>query len=501
MKFDKIALPCILFCATLAAGAETYQIPHRVSCWLPIGPKYNWMAEDPPPEVAAAMGDSDPVVISNGFVILDGELLERPYVVWRNGNGVKINGRLYGRREPIQPFATRENPPDVPASVPSDSEGYELSYDDWWWEYWNACEEYVFTRVDRMYALPSEFAPLLARLPCFRRVWVWEPEPGCPPERTCLKVEWNGGTNRVETIDVRHATEKGFHDQRSGARVCNMMLRQITNALVRGDMVLQWPPFDTDDPYRNFPQVILEDVESAAPALALLGRMANGTAPTNGEEQLRAERPEDAGLLLTHLDSYRWIGPGVLPHWPHARTDVHRRVLTDGHVVTNGVRAALPLELTADRNGVHLGDLTLDRRFEGSDVDEDELPEHYRRLLFHLCKAAWYGIVVVSGDGEKAHASWVDQYGLKCIGEAWSDHAAMGRPERVFPVARRKLEPFAPCEWIAVPEHLQILTKEEVDRLRREHEDDVDPTGQLGARNHEIWFPRTPRDPYDFWYR
>ena len=107
----------------------------------------------------------------------------------------------------------------------------------------------------------------------------------------------------------------------------------------------------------------------------------------------------------------------------------------------------------------------------------------------------------MSGDGEEAHASWVDQYGLECIGEAWSDHAAMGRPERVFPVARRKLEPFAPGEWIAVPEHLQILTKEEVDRLRREHEDDVDPTGQLGARNHEIWFPRTPRDPYDFWYR
>ena len=179
--------------ATLAAGAETYQIPHRVSCWLPIGPKYNWMAEDPPPEVAAAMGDSDPVVISNGFVIVEDELLERPYVIWRNGNGIKINGRLVWRREPVRVWAFRDNPPDVPDAAPSDHD----DWDEWlyrnWDEYWRQCLEYVFAHADRPYALPSEVAPLLERLPCFRRVWVWEPEPGCAPEETYLRVEWNGG--------------------------------------------------------------------------------------------------------------------------------------------------------------------------------------------------------------------------------------------------------------------------------------------------------------------
>ena len=492
MKAAKIVSICILFCTTIAAGAkEFYPIPDVLGYWLPVGPDYDWTAEDPPPDVAAAMGDSDPVVISNGFVILDGELLERPYMVWRNGNGVKINGRLFGRREPVRPFAARENPPDVPAGVPSDSEGYEDSYDSWWREYWNACEEYVFTHVDRMYALPSEFAPLLARLPCFRRVWVWEPEPGCPPERTRLKVEWNGGTNRVETVDVVVSTSRHFYDQRSGARVCDMMLRQVTNALLRGDVVLQKPSHKPE--WFPFPDTELRDVEDMAPCLAMLGRMANGTAPTNGEERLRAERP-DADLLLSHLESYRWIGPGVLPHWPHSRTDVHRRVLTDGNIVTNGVRAALPLELTADRNGVHLGDLTLDRRFEG--LDEDELPDLYRQVLSKMCEFAWCGIVIVSGERDSVRTSCLDSLALLGLEKAWNSSGAWEDPERVFPYARRQIDEYSPDSWLAVPEHLSVLTKETVVRLQREREEYLHPSGP-GAFQHSLWFPRNPR----IWYK
>ena len=443
------------------------------------------------------MGDSDPVVISNGFVILDGELLERPYVVWRNGNGVKINGRLYGRREPVRPFATRENLPDVPAGVPSDSEGYEDSYDHWWWEYWNACEEYVFTRVDRMYALPSEFAPLMERLPCFRRVWVWEPEPGCAPEETYLRVEWNGGTNRVETVNVVGSTSRHFYDQRSGVRVCDMMLRQVTNALLRGDVVLQEPSSKPE--WFPFPETELQDIEDMAPSLAMLGRMANGTAPTNVEERLRAERP-DADLLLSHLESYRWIGPGVLPHWPHSRTDVHRRVLTDGHVVTNGVRAALPLELTADRDGVHLGDLTIDRRFEGSDVDEDELPDRYRQVLSKMCGFAWSGIVVVSGDRDSARTSCLDSLALLGLDKAWNSWNSWGErdrddPERFLSYARSRIKEFVTDSWLAAPEHLSVLTKEEVGRLRRQKEEEIHPSTP-GAFGQNLWFPRTPRNPY-----
>ena len=495
MKTVKIVLFCILFCMAIAAGAKEFiSIPDVLGYWLPVGPDYDWTAEDPPPDVAAAMGDSDPVVISNGFVILDGELLERPYVVWRNGNGVKINGRLYGRREPVRPFATRENPPDVPAGVPSDSEGYEDSYDHWWWEYWNACEEYVFTRVDRMYALPSEFAPLMERLPCFRRVWVWEPEPGCAPEETYLRVEWNGGTNRVETVNVVGSTSRHFYDQRSGVRVCDMMLRQVTNALLRGDVVLQEPSSKPE--WFPFPETELQDIEDMAPSLAMLGRMANGTAPTNGEERLRAERP-DADLLLSHLESYRWIGPGVLPHWPHSRTDVHRRVLTDGHVVTNGVRAALPLELTADRDGVHLGDLTIDRRFEGSDVDEDELPDRYRQVLSKMCGFAWSGIVVVSGDRDSARTSCLDSLALLGLDEAWNSWGERDRddPERFLSYARSRIKEFVTDSWLAAPEHLSVLTKEEVGRLRRQKEEEIHPSTP-GAFGQNLWFPRTPRNPY-----
>ena len=495
MKTVKIVLFCILFCTAIAAGAKEFlSIPDVLGYWLPVGPDYDWTAEDPPPDVAAAMGDSDPVVISNGFVILDGELLERPYVVWRNGNGVKINGRLYGRREPVRPFATRENPPDVPAGVPSDSEGYEDSYDHWWWEYWNACEEYVFTRVDRMYALPSEFAPLMERLPCFRRVWVWEPEPGCAPEETYLRVEWNGGTNRVETVNVVGSTSRHFYDQRSGVRVCDMMLRQVTNALLRGDVVLQEPSSKPE--WFPFPETELQDIEDMAPSLAMLGRMANGTAPTNGEERLRAERP-DADLLLSHLESYRWIGPGVLPHWPHSRTDVHRRVLTDGHVVTNGVRAALPLELTADRDGVHLGDLTIDRRFEGSDVDEDELPDRYRQVLSKMCGFAWSGIVVVSGDRDSARTSCLDSLALLGLDEAWNSWGERDRddPERFLSYARSRIKEFVTDSWLAAPEHLSVLTKEEVGRLRRQKEEEIHPSTP-GAFGQNLWFPRTPRNPY-----
>ena len=224
--------------------------------------------------------------------------------------------------------------------------------------------------------------------------------------------------------------------------------------------------------------------------------MANGTVSmTNGIAWLRKDPYVRADDVLTHLDSYRWIVPGVVPHWPHSRTDVHRRVLTDGHVITNGIRAVLPLELTADRDGVHLGDLTLDRRFEGTDIDEDELPDHYRAVLRCICKAAWEGCVVVSGTPSQAEASWADKRALEVLQNAWNHPDAANRPETVFQRASSAMG--QDNGRLASPDHLLILTKEEVDRMLEE----LNGHSPVERRRHkgcymDDWFPRTPRNPY-----
>ena len=450
-------------------------------------------AADPPPAIAAAMGDSDPVVISNGFVIVEDELLERPYVIWRNGNGIKINGRLVWRREPVRVWAFRDNPPDVPDAAPSDHD----DWDEWlyrnWDEYWRQCLEYVFAHADRPYALPSEVAPLLERLPCFRRVWVWEPEPGCAPEETYLRVEWNGGNRGIdgmETLDICSTTQKHFRDQRAALRFYDLVLGKLTDALRRGDVVNVVTWYD-----QRVAGII--DIDNMRTTLGLLGEMANGTmSMTNGIAWLRKDPYVRVDDYLAHLDSYRWIVPGVVPHWLHSRTDVHRRVLTDGNVVTNGVRAALPLELTADRDGVHLGDLTLDRRYEGTDIDEDELPERYLSVLDRICEAAWEGCVVVSGTSDQAEASWADMRSLEILQKAWHHPDAANRPETVFQRAASAMG--KNNGRLACPEHLLILTKEEVDRML----EDLNGHSPAESRRDkgyfmDDWFPRPSRSPYE----
>ena len=103
----------------------------------------------------------------------------------------------------------------------------------------------------------------------------------------------------------------------------------------------------------------------------------------------------------------------------------------------------------------------------------------------------------MSGDRDSARTSCLDSLALLGLDEAWNSWGERDRddPERFLSYARSRIKEFVTDSWLAAPEHLSVLTKEEVGRLRRQKEEEIHPSTP-GAFGQNLWFPRTPRNPY-----
>ena len=216
--------------ACLVANAETNQLDLINS-------------EEPDFEVWEAMGDSDETIVSNGWVVVDGELLHSPYHLVRNANGIKINNRLYGCRWPVVIFQARTLPPTVPADFPSNS--ISIFETDQGQKYWHDCEEYLRTIKTNSCCQADDFLPLIRAIPSVSHAWTeeWQVEfenPINPPPKL-LKIEWSANTNDVECLNILDLTTHRWNTTEEEKQFLNQRVSEISTILQTGGLVLSLP--------------------------------------------------------------------------------------------------------------------------------------------------------------------------------------------------------------------------------------------------------------------
>lgn len=103
--------------AAIAALALAYQQPSRATT-------------NEVPSSAKELGAMEGKSITNGFVFIDGEYLEPPYVVTRQGNGIFINDHLVEQPcpwpipEKVKPVVPKDDP-EMPKTITKDTTQYD----------------------------------------------------------------------------------------------------------------------------------------------------------------------------------------------------------------------------------------------------------------------------------------------------------------------------------------------------------------------------------------
>ena len=261
------------------------------------------LSDVPDPEVAEVMGDSEAIVVSNGWVVVDGEMLHPPYRIFRNANAIKINDRLFGRRWPVYYWKPRTEPPRVPAGFPANA--VWLFESDQGQDYWRDCVAYlrtVTTNADKPLAA-DDFLPFVRAIPAVSRAWTEEMnaifENPIIPQPKYLYIEWRADTNEAERLDILYHTTPKWNLAEKEARLLDNRIAKVSDVLRDGGIVL----------YLNREYYQLED-ETAAKFISRMESMAAGTTPTNQMQTvLKAvfrggEEIALTPLFLEHLDSY-----------------------------------------------------------------------------------------------------------------------------------------------------------------------------------------------------
>ena len=261
------------------------------------------LSDVPDPEVAEVMGDSEAIVVSNGWVVVDGELLHPPYRIFRNANAIKINDRLFGCRWPVYYWKPRTEPPRVPAGFPANA--VWLFESDQGQDYWRDCVAYlrtVTTNADKPLAA-DDFLPFVRAIPAVSRAWTEEMnvifENPITPQPKYLYIEWRADTNEAERLDILYHTTPKWNLAEKEARLLDNRIAKVSDVLRDGGIVL----------YLNREYYQLED-ETAAKFISRMESMAAGTTPTNQMQTvLKAvfrggEEIALTPLFLEHLDSY-----------------------------------------------------------------------------------------------------------------------------------------------------------------------------------------------------
>ena len=290
----------VLFCSCcLSKGRNAPDTTDTYELW-----EYEmslFSSEEPDDKVLELMGDSPETVVSNGWVVIGGERIQPPYRIMRNANGIKINGKLIGFRNPVPTHRLRLVPPPVPADFPTNS--LDLFETDQGQSYWRACEEYLFTVTTNDYCLADDMLPLILALPSVARAWTEEPFPGCGPADKRLCVEWRSDTNHVEQIDVFQATFLRWGRREDTLRWYNNCLDVIVGSLREGGLVLSVP---------ECLGARIHKIQRRTPAegesfLSAMRDMADGAVPTSGlPAALRAICLSDSlePMFAEHLSSY-----------------------------------------------------------------------------------------------------------------------------------------------------------------------------------------------------
>ena len=286
-----------------------------------------FLSDVPEPEIWEVMGDSEAMFVSNGWVVVDGELLHPPYRIFRNANGIKVNDRLFGWRWPVYYWKPRTEPPRVPVDFPTNAAS--LFESDQGQAYWRDCVEYlrtVTTNADKPLAA-DDFLPFIRAIPAVSRAWTEEKhaifDRPITPHPKDLYIEWRADTNEVECLTILSLTTPRWTLAEEEAKILDNQIAQISTVLRNGGMVLSLPILIGGVSRESYQL----EKETAAEFISRMEAMAVGNAPTNQMKtalQLVFRCGEEIKLdpiFQEHLGSYST--PGVATATPGAAEEPH----------------------------------------------------------------------------------------------------------------------------------------------------------------------------------